>query len=94
MFQESKSFGMNLFRGQIATDQVFPFPEGKFSMFIFNVISLQYQKVCCTKIKVKSHGANYYFFVVSVLNAEQEESLKMLVDPTHKFFQVMLTLIL
>ena len=62
MFQESKSFGMNLFRGQIATDQVFPFPEGKFSMFIFNVISLQYQKVCCTKIKVKSHGANYYFF--------------------------------
>ena len=27
--QESRSFAMNLFRGKIATEQVFPFPEGK-----------------------------------------------------------------
>ena len=26
---DSKSFGLNLFRGQISADQVFPFPEGQ-----------------------------------------------------------------
>ena len=29
LFQESKSFGMNLFNGKIVPEQVFPFPEGK-----------------------------------------------------------------
>lgn len=47
--QESKSFAMNIFRGIVKTDQVFPFPE--------------------------------------VLNDEQKDTLKMLVDPTAKFFE-------
>lgn len=28
--QESKSFAVNMFKGQIATSQVFPFPKGMF----------------------------------------------------------------
>ncbi|KAK6195102.1 hypothetical protein SNE40_000594 [Patella caerulea] len=47
--KETKSFGMNLFRGQIATDQVFPYPE--------------------------------------VLNEDQRQFLRELVDPVAKFFE-------
>lgn len=47
---EDYSFTMNIFRGQIESKQVFPFPD--------------------------------------VLNEEQHDTLKMLVDPVQKFFEV------
>lgn len=31
--QESKSFAVNIFKGQIATSQVFPYPSGKLKHF-------------------------------------------------------------
>ncbi|XP_058798287.1 very long-chain specific acyl-CoA dehydrogenase, mitochondrial-like [Phymastichus coffea] len=47
--KESQSFTMNIFRGQLVSNQVFPFPE--------------------------------------CLNEEQQETLKMMIDPIEKFFE-------
>lgn len=48
--KESQSFTMNLFRGQLQLNQVFPFPEP--------------------------------------MNEEQTDTLKMLIDPVEKFYEV------
>lgn len=48
--KESQSFTMNLFRGQLQLNQVFPFPEP--------------------------------------MNEEQTETIKMLIDPVEKFYEV------
>jgi len=48
--KESQSFTMNLFRGQLQLNQVFPFPEP--------------------------------------MNEDQTDTLKMLVDPVEKFYEV------
>jgi hypothetical protein len=52
--KESQSFTMNMFRGQLNTNQVFPYPE--------------------------------------VLTEDQSDTLKMLVDPVTKFFDVRIIL--
>lgn len=49
VLKESQSFAMNMYRGQLQTSQVFPFPEP--------------------------------------LNEEQEENLKMMIDPLEKFYE-------
>lgn len=50
--KESQSFTMNLFRGQLQLNQVFPFPEP--------------------------------------LNEDQTDTLKLLVDPVEKFYEVII----
>lgn len=52
--KESQSFTMNIFRGQLQLNQVFPFPEP--------------------------------------LNEDQTDTLKMLVDPVEKFYEVIIFL--
>lgn len=54
---------MNLFRGQLKADEVFPFPNG--------IMNLLY----------------HISTIILVMTDDQEETLKMLLDPTAKFFE-------
>ena len=80
---------MNLFRGQIATDQVFPFPEGN---FYSPQRKDEHSSIFCNANAFDNILIDI-LLIISVLNADQEENLKMLVDPTHKFFQVIRNLL-
>lgn len=78
ILQESRSFAVNMFKGQITTPQVFPYPSG-------NQLLLKFlERLCSRKKKQLSNQLS----MSTALNDEQEQFLRELVGPVGKFFEV------
>lgn len=89
--QESKSFAVNMFKGQISTAQVFPYPSGEPSI---SEPMIRWLHLSQPDNRLWCHTAVLIVALLSmfslVMNEEQTQFLKELVPPVAKFFDVSL----
>ena len=88
--QESGSFAMALFKGQLKTDQVFPYPEGMIGPLFFRVLIGPDKGTAVWAVHVYESLTNpLSLFPYQALSEEQQETLRAYVDPVTKFFEVL-----